>query len=91
MVLFIQSTLSRFRVSLSQTRLTFVLIDEWLPQLDADTFMFGDKKLSATYLKSITNVLLQEDLRGENATAFNAWFKALFDSSSEGIEDTILR
>ena len=32
-----------------------------------------------------------EDLIGENATAFTAWFKALFDSSSEGIEDTILR
>jgi mediator of RNA polymerase II transcription subunit 5 len=32
-----------------------------------------------------------ETLTTENATAFTAWFKALFDSSSEGIEDTILR
>jgi mediator of RNA polymerase II transcription subunit 5 len=32
-----------------------------------------------------------EDLNGENAAAFTAWTKALFDSSSEGIEDTILR
>jgi mediator of RNA polymerase II transcription subunit 5 len=32
-----------------------------------------------------------EKLTTENATAFTAWFKALFDSSSEGIEDTILR
>jgi mediator of RNA polymerase II transcription subunit 5 len=31
------------------------------------------------------------NLTGENMTAFTAWFKALFDSSSEGIEDTILR
>ena len=30
-------------------------------------------------------------MTGERAVAFSAWFKALFDSSSEGIEDTILR
>lgn len=32
-----------------------------------------------------------EDLTGEKATTFTAWFKALFDSNSEGIEDTLLR
>lgn len=30
-------------------------------------------------------------LSGEDSAAFGAWFKALFDSSSEGIEDSILR
>jgi mediator of RNA polymerase II transcription subunit 5 len=28
---------------------------------------------------------------GEDAFAFGAWFKALFDSSSEGIDDVIIR
>jgi len=27
----------------------------------------------------------------EDIASFNAWFKALFDSNSEGIEDNILR
>ncbi|THH30073.1 hypothetical protein EUX98_g4104 [Antrodiella citrinella] len=31
------------------------------------------------------------DSKGEDVPVFNAWFKALFDSNSEGIEDTILR
>ncbi|KAJ7619106.1 hypothetical protein DFH06DRAFT_1235312 [Mycena polygramma] len=29
--------------------------------------------------------------RSEDTVVFNAWYKALFDSNSEGIEDTILR
>jgi len=42
-------------------------------------------------LKSTAAVHAIDDLSGEDAAAFGAWFKALFDSSSEGIEDTILR
>jgi mediator of RNA polymerase II transcription subunit 5 len=31
------------------------------------------------------------ELAAEEITAFGAWFKALFDSNSEGIEDAIIR
>jgi len=47
--------------------------------------------LSASYLTSNDVVYSVEDLSADSAVAFNAWFKALFDSSSEGIEDSILR
>jgi mediator of RNA polymerase II transcription subunit 5 len=47
--------------------------------------------LSAGYLTSNDTVYSIEKLSGDDAVAFNTWFKALFDSSSEGIEDSILR
>ena len=33
----------------------------------------------------------RDGMRGDEKNAFPAWTKALFDPSSEGIEDTILR
>ncbi|KAF5375095.1 hypothetical protein D9758_000207 [Tetrapyrgos nigripes] len=50
-----------------------------------------DRKLSAKFLKTTSAVLALESLPQEDLTAFKTWFKTLFDSSSEGIEDTILR
>lgn len=51
----------------------------------------GEKAVSTDLLRSPGIIYAVEDLTGENSTAFTAWFKALFDSGSEGIEDTILR
>ncbi|KAF8349998.1 hypothetical protein F5887DRAFT_1059221 [Amanita rubescens] len=46
---------------------------------------------SAKFLKSIGVVLSQSAFSNDDITAYNAWHKALFDSSNEGIEDSILR
>ncbi|OCH95796.1 hypothetical protein OBBRIDRAFT_745014 [Obba rivulosa] len=55
------------------------------------TFPMKARSVSPWCLHSAALVHRVEDLKGEDATAFQNWFKALFDSSSEGIEDTILR
>ncbi|KAK0465088.1 mediator complex subunit Med5-domain-containing protein [Desarmillaria tabescens] len=59
--------------------------------LDAKMFVQGDRTVSGLFLQSASQVFFHESLSGEDAQAFNAWFKTLFDSGSEGIEDTILR
>ncbi|KAJ7837532.1 hypothetical protein B0H14DRAFT_3087213 [Mycena olivaceomarginata] len=59
--------------------------------LETDVFTSGGRSVSSGFLRSTAIVHRLEDLSGENAVAFNAWYKALFDRSSEGIEDTILR
>ena len=52
----------------------------------------GDDHYISTHpLTSIASVQPAEPPVGEDAAAVNAWFKALFDISSEGIEDNILR
>ncbi|THH20641.1 hypothetical protein EW146_g766 [Bondarzewia mesenterica] len=51
----------------------------------------GDKPLDPGYLRETDNVQRIEDFSGEQAAAFNSWFKALFDKNSEGIEDGVLR
>ena len=53
--------------------------------------MLGDRKLSADLLDSAGVVYRVDDLKGEDLAAFNTWHKALFDSQSEGIEDSVLR
>jgi mediator of RNA polymerase II transcription subunit 5 len=50
-----------------------------------------DRTLSAGYLTTNEVIYSVENLSGDDAVAFSAWFKALFDSNSEGIEDSILR
>jgi mediator of RNA polymerase II transcription subunit 5 len=60
-------------------------------QLGTRTFTLEGKTLSASYLTANDIVQPVENLSGDDAVAFSAWFKALFDSSSEGIEDGILR
>ncbi|KAK0198374.1 mediator complex subunit Med5-domain-containing protein [Armillaria mellea] len=59
--------------------------------LDAKMFVQGDRCVSGLFLQSASQVFSHESLSGEDTQAFNAWFKTLFDSGSEGIEDTILR
>ncbi|KAJ7361657.1 hypothetical protein DFH08DRAFT_1074600 [Mycena albidolilacea] len=59
--------------------------------LETDVFTSGGRSVSSGFLRSTAIVHRLEDLSGENAIAFSAWYKALFDRSSEGIEDTILR
>jgi hypothetical protein len=50
-----------------------------------------DQTISASYLFSSTNVQDPGTLSAEEGISFTAWFKALFDSNSEGIEGTIIR
>jgi mediator of RNA polymerase II transcription subunit 5 len=50
-----------------------------------------DQTISAAYLFSSTHVQDVGTLPQEELGTFTTWFKALFDSNSEGIEDTILR
>lgn len=52
---------------------------------------YGGRRPNLTMLTSATAVYRMEELSSEDVVAFNAWHKALFDSGSEGIEDTILR
>jgi mediator of RNA polymerase II transcription subunit 5 len=60
-------------------------------QLETAVFTSGGRSMSSGFLRSTAIVHRLEDLSEEDVVAFNAWYKALFDSSSEGIEDTILR
>ncbi|KAJ7487681.1 hypothetical protein B0H11DRAFT_1720623 [Mycena galericulata] len=71
-VLFVQSTLTRFH-------------------LETDVFTSGGRSISSGFLRSTAIVHRLDELSDQDTIAFNAWYKALFDSSSEGIEDTILR
>ncbi|KAJ7786401.1 hypothetical protein B0H16DRAFT_30240 [Mycena metata] len=59
--------------------------------LETDIFTSEGRSISSGFLRSTAIVHRLDDLSGEDAIAFHAWYKALFDSSSEGIEDTILR
>lgn len=51
----------------------------------------GERSLSSVFLRTTDAVQSVDNLAEKDAADFSAWFKALFDSSSEGIEDTILR
>lgn len=51
----------------------------------------GERRLTLDLLESATISYRPDELAPEDGKAFAAWFKALFDSNSEGIEDTILR
>jgi mediator of RNA polymerase II transcription subunit 5 len=68
----------------------FTYVDD-LFQLETRTFTLEGRILSAGYLTANDIVYSVEKLSGDDAVAFSTWFKALFDSSSEGIEDSILR
>lgn len=60
-------------------------------QFDTTTFTKDGRSISAAFLKSAFTVYPVEILPPGELLSFNGWFKAIFDSSSEGIEDTILR
>ena len=59
-------------------------------QISAPSVRRGGKVLRTEILRS-SRVYHSEDLPPEVKTVFTGWFKAIFDSSSEGIDDTILR
>ncbi|KAF7320403.1 Mediator of RNA polymerase II transcription subunit 5 [Mycena kentingensis (nom. inval.)] len=59
--------------------------------LQGDVFSFGGRKVSSHFIRSTSAVHDVGELKGEDQVAFTAWYKALFDRNSEGIEDTILR
>ncbi|KAF8898666.1 hypothetical protein BD779DRAFT_1607403 [Infundibulicybe gibba] len=59
--------------------------------LNIDTLTAGHDSVPLGFLQSTDVVYFTDHLSAEDAGAFAAWFKALFDSGSEGIEDTILR
>ncbi|KIJ68368.1 hypothetical protein HYDPIDRAFT_124791 [Hydnomerulius pinastri MD-312] len=59
-------------------------------QISAPTLRKGDKVLRTDLLRS-SRIYHLDELPAEIKTVFAGWFKAIFDSSSEGIDDTILR
>ncbi|KAF7436894.1 mediator complex subunit [Pleurotus ostreatus] len=59
--------------------------------LDMDTFAHGANAVSSQFIKTVRNIYGLDELTREEMVAFNSWFKTLFDSTSEGIEDSILR
>jgi mediator of RNA polymerase II transcription subunit 5 len=54
-------------------------------------FISENKVLSSHFLATTEVVQSVDHLSAEDIVAFQAWSKALFDSNSEGIEDSILR
>ncbi|KAJ7631007.1 hypothetical protein FB45DRAFT_554296 [Roridomyces roridus] len=59
--------------------------------LETDMFTFGGRSLSSSFLRTTATVHRLNQLLPQDRIAFNMWYKVLFDSGSEGIEDTILR
>ncbi|KAH7883678.1 mediator complex subunit Med5-domain-containing protein [Phlebopus sp. FC_14] len=59
-------------------------------KISAATLKRGTKSLDTTFLRS-SRVYFPEDFPTDIRIVFAGWFKALFDSSSEGIDDNILR
>ncbi|KAL5495140.1 NUT1 [Sanghuangporus weigelae] len=60
-------------------------------QLSSRVFSLGDRVFPVDYLLSTSTVFRMSSLNPEDVSAVKAWSKALFDTSSEGIEDNILR
>ncbi|KAI0788572.1 mediator complex subunit Med5-domain-containing protein [Abortiporus biennis] len=59
--------------------------------LSSELFVLNGRKLNAALLASVAVSYPVEALESGDASAFTAWFKALFDNNSEGIDDAILR
>jgi len=67
-----------------------VLFLQWVVStyhLSRESFVWDLRVLHASTLETYQ----YGELSGEETMAFGAWFKALFDSNSEGIEDAIIR
>ncbi|EAU93047.2 hypothetical protein CC1G_06767 [Coprinopsis cinerea okayama7 len=60
-------------------------------QFEEEVFTKDGQSFSTTFLRHTDEVLPIESAQLPETAAFHSWFKALFDSSSEGIEDSILR
>lgn len=60
-------------------------------QLELDVYVKEAVALPVDFLRETHKVFAVESLSSSESASFYSWFKALFDSSSEGIEDSILR
>lgn len=60
-------------------------------QLSTTSFFVNGRRLTLDLLHSAAVAYRHDELAPEDVRALSAWAKALFDSNSEGIEDTILR
>ncbi|KAG6875320.1 hypothetical protein C0992_004322 [Termitomyces sp. T32_za158] len=60
-------------------------------RLESELYTLENRTLSSAFLKSTDTIYTNDSLSHEDSQAFGIWFKALFDSGSEGIEDSILR
>ncbi|KAF5377593.1 hypothetical protein D9615_005338 [Tricholomella constricta] len=60
-------------------------------QLETAFFTPESRPLCSAFSVSTDAIHTLDSLSGEDAAAFSPWFKALFDTGSEGIEDSILR
>jgi mediator of RNA polymerase II transcription subunit 5 len=91
-VLFLQSTLVRYEVEFIPSVLSDCLLKLGL-QLFDHTFYLGERKLLPTHLLTTSAVIRmpKAELTPEEQNSFKVWYKALFDSTSEGIDDSILR
>ncbi|KAH9944074.1 uncharacterized protein BXZ73DRAFT_87039 [Epithele typhae] len=67
-----------------QSAVTYVGDLGWHP------FSVGDKRVGVDFMRA-TTLQRQEGMKSEDVAAASAWTKALFDPSSDGIEDSILR
>ncbi len=88
-VLLVQYVVVRYRVGISPCFSGWCSLTSG--QLSPNNIFLNDQTASASYLFSSTSSQDPGTMSIEEATAFASWFKALFDSSSEGIEDTIFR
>lgn len=90
-VLFLQWTATKYRVSLLYYHLHFLIhhvhIDSCLEQLVTHRLTVGDRVLDPNFLRTTDSVQRTED----QLPVFQSWSKALFDNGSEGIDDGILR
>ncbi|KAF7310970.1 Mediator of RNA polymerase II transcription subunit 5 [Mycena chlorophos] len=59
--------------------------------LQNEVFTYGKRQVPARLVRSTAVVYEVAALSGEDSSAFNTWYKAIFDRNSEGIEDTIIR
>ncbi|EKM61173.1 uncharacterized protein PHACADRAFT_134473 [Phanerochaete carnosa HHB-10118-sp] len=59
--------------------------------LENSKFTLGERTLSTDLLNSAAYMRRPDELEGEDEAAFKSWQKTLFDTGSEGIEDSILR
>lgn len=88
-VLFLQYTSARFHVG-RDFIFTYTRCRETLSQLSSVVFRVKDRDVRSDVVFA-GSVVHRFDQKGFDVLIFHAWFKALFDSNSEGIEDTILR
>ncbi|KZS93088.1 hypothetical protein SISNIDRAFT_486020 [Sistotremastrum niveocremeum HHB9708] len=78
-------------VTLSGEVVLFVQLLTYRYQLKPCRFVVDERECKTIYLSTIYQTLRPSTLSPEDRTLFQAWSSALFDKSSEGIEDNLLR